>query len=398
MTMRGAARYLLGCLLALTAPLLQAQAVRLLGSSAVTERDDHLDLAIEFTCSLRYSATHPASEGDRLRVTLQIGPDCGLPGSAQFPVDRLLPVDARGLVRSIELQPGLAGGAELVISWNRIETFVLAPSAGMRGPAHPRAAQALDADPRRRRAGSRPDLFREPRVVARDLHANRRRQGRGAAQRAGLSVRRHVQDETWYRLRAGPFDSRREAERVLRDAQRSYPTAWLGIDDEQAGDADCRRRHRGTAAHARRLAAPGNPRRSATRRALASARTRHVAAQTRRCHRAADADPREPRTTCTGSMPPNCWASRASARASLRRRRRPTRTTCGATRIPRPHRASGSGCRRCARRACRGGAAAAATARSAAGRWPAMPRRSTGATTRSCRATNCRATSSRRTP
>jgi tetratricopeptide (TPR) repeat protein len=115
------------CLAPLTA--LHAQTTRLLDASAVSERDDHADLAIDFTCTLRYQSHTPASEGDRLRIILAIGNDCGMVPNAQFAVDRLMPADAVGLVRSIELQPGLAGGAELVISWNRIEKFVLAPSA-----------------------------------------------------------------------------------------------------------------------------------------------------------------------------------------------------------------------------------------------------------------------------
>ena len=102
-------------------------------TSAVTERDDHLDLAIDFACTLRYVTHGPASQGDQVRVTLRIGPDCGLSPSAQFPVERMLPADARGLVRSIELQPSLTDGAELTISWNRIEKFVIAPASGMRG-------------------------------------------------------------------------------------------------------------------------------------------------------------------------------------------------------------------------------------------------------------------------
>lgn len=236
MAMRRAARFVLGCMMALIAPALQAQSVRLLASSAVTERDDHLDLAIEFTCSLRYMSHTPASEGDRVRVMLQIGPDCGLPATAQFPVDRMLPADARGLVRSIELQPGLAGGAELVVSWNRVERFILAPSAGMRGlrirVPRARSVQVLVEEP-----GSGPTYSVNLRSTREAFEAT------AAAKAAALlSVPVYlsdatVGDETWHRLRAGPFHSRRDAERVLREAQRSYPTAWLAIDDEQDDDA-----------------------------------------------------------------------------------------------------------------------------------------------------------------
>ena len=44
----------------------------------------------------------------------------------------------------------------------------------------------------------------------------------------------NIEDEHWYRLRAGPFSSRAEAQRVLQIAQGTYPRAWLAINDETA--------------------------------------------------------------------------------------------------------------------------------------------------------------------
>ena len=126
-------RLVLVAALALYASGAHAQTGRLLAGSGVTARDDHLDLALDFSCALRYQTHTPASEGDEVHVRLAIGPDCQLPPSAQFAVERLLTGDAQGLVRSIELQPGLAGGAELIVRWNRIEKYVLAPATGMRG-------------------------------------------------------------------------------------------------------------------------------------------------------------------------------------------------------------------------------------------------------------------------
>jgi hypothetical protein len=41
-----------------------------------------------------------------------------------------------------------------------------------------------------------------------------------------------VDEETWYRLRAGPYDKRADAERVLNLALADYPRAWLAIGDE----------------------------------------------------------------------------------------------------------------------------------------------------------------------
>src|SRR5271166_2051778 len=43
-----------------------------------------------------------------------------------------------------------------------------------------------------------------------------------------------IEDQHWYRMRAGPFATRQEAERVLQAALASYPHAWLAINDEQA--------------------------------------------------------------------------------------------------------------------------------------------------------------------
>ena len=53
-----------------------------------------------------------------------------------------------------------------------------------------------------------------------------------------------VDEETWYRLRAGPYEKRSDAERVLESALADYPRAWLAIGDEVHGGG---RRRRGAA-------------------------------------------------------------------------------------------------------------------------------------------------------
>jgi tetratricopeptide (TPR) repeat protein len=214
-----------------------AQTGRLLAGSGVSERDDHIDLALDFTCSLRYQTHSPASEGDEVRVQLAIGPDCQLPPSTQFSVERLLTGDAQGLVRSVELQPGLAGGAELIVRWNRIEKYVLAPATGMRG---------LRIRVQRRGAASRVvvgDELQKPGGFAVNLESSREKFSDMAVAKAAALLRtpvfvsqRDVDGITWFRLRAGPFDSRREADAALRAARDSYPSAWLGIDDEVVPD------------------------------------------------------------------------------------------------------------------------------------------------------------------
>ena len=43
-----------------------------------------------------------------------------------------------------------------------------------------------------------------------------------------------VDGVTWYRLRAGPFEKRADAERILGQALPDYPRAWLAIGDDTA--------------------------------------------------------------------------------------------------------------------------------------------------------------------
>lgn len=212
--------------------LAAAQDARLMSAASVTERADHLDLAIEFNCRLTYLGHTPADQGDQVLVRLGIGNDCGLATGAAFPAQFLLPADGRGLVRSLSLQPGLAGGAELRVEWNRIEQFLLVPTSGQRGlrirvqrrsgaqvlidePLEPTADYAVNLDsattPFDDLAVARASSLLQVPVYVSEVD---------------------VEGTHWYRLRAGPFATRREAGEILRLAQSRYPSAWMGISDE----------------------------------------------------------------------------------------------------------------------------------------------------------------------
>ena len=41
------------------------------------ERDDHADISVQFSCSVRYIANTPISHGNHTAITLRLGPDCG---------------------------------------------------------------------------------------------------------------------------------------------------------------------------------------------------------------------------------------------------------------------------------------------------------------------------------
>jgi tetratricopeptide (TPR) repeat protein len=226
----------LGLALALGSTAALGQSGRLMIGSAVSARDDHLDLSIDFTCSMRYQSHAPAASGDEVRVKLVIGPDCGIDPNAQFPIDRLLPADAAGVVRSIEIQPGLSGGAELVVKWNRIEKFVLASTVGMRGlrirVLRTVASQVIVSEALQS-AGS----------FAVNLESSQEPFTEMAVAKAAALLKTPVfvsqldlDGVKWYRLRAGPLDSRRQADALVRAARTEYPTAWLGIEDENRSE------------------------------------------------------------------------------------------------------------------------------------------------------------------
>jgi hypothetical protein len=225
----------LACAFGLHAPPAGAQVGRLLGDAAVTQREDHLDLALEFSCTMRYQSHTPASEGPALRVMLVPGPDCAGGGGL---AERLRPADDPGLVRGIELAPGLAGGVELTVSWNRLETWVLAPASGMRG-LRIRVLRRRAATVRLDTSSGVTDSF------AVNLESSRESVAADAVavarERLKLPVYVSevvVEGDTWQRLRAGPFTSQREAEAALRRARTHYPRAWLAIDDERSGQRD----------------------------------------------------------------------------------------------------------------------------------------------------------------
>lgn len=59
-----------------------------------------------------------------------------------------------------------------------------------------------------------------------------------AAAAAALEAQAYVSEtdiegEHWYRLRAGPFATKAEADRALKIALANYPHAWVAVNDEQ---------------------------------------------------------------------------------------------------------------------------------------------------------------------
>ncbi|MEN9705341.1 MAG: hypothetical protein RLZZ393_1220 [Pseudomonadota bacterium] len=210
------------------------QAGRLLLGGQVTERDAYVELTVEFGCGLRYQSHAPASSGAEVRVVLRPDVDCGLSPQGSFPTERQLPADSVGLVRALELVPGLTGGAELHIQWNRVEQFTVAPTPDQRGlsvrVSRVRKSSAqLVVDDSKAAVGSFAINLMSSKtpIPTADI----------ARARTLLKVPVYVSQveingEPWQRLRAGPFFSKGAAEKVMAIAEKAYAGVWIGIDDE----------------------------------------------------------------------------------------------------------------------------------------------------------------------
>src|SRR5208337_964924 len=189
---------------------------------------DHTDITILFACSVRYVTNTPANHGTSTTITLKLGADCGTQVGALPPQ---LPLVGGGghLVTGARVDALVPGQITVELTWSRPLDFVMAPTAsglGMRvrllDTGHERKAQGFVAEP------MPPDGF----AINLDSSKTAFTSDTVQAAAAGLGTQAYVSEtdiegEHWYRLRAGPFTTRQEAERVLKIAQLSYPRAWL---------------------------------------------------------------------------------------------------------------------------------------------------------------------------
>jgi hypothetical protein len=217
-----------------TLAMAQAGPGRLVDLVELNDHDDQADIIVQFTCSLRYLTHLPASEGRELRVQLQPQGDCGISPGAPVPGE-LPPVSGGGKILSaVRVDSDVLGQATLVFSFGKSEHYVLAQGVDTRSirlrlidrargrgkvllgePSEPVNSYAVNLE-------SQPKDF-DPRVV------EQARQRVNGPVFVGQAL---VDGQTWFRLRAGPFDKRADAERVLAAVSGDYPRAWLAIGDD----------------------------------------------------------------------------------------------------------------------------------------------------------------------
>ena len=211
---------------------------RLVDAVDATERADHIDISIIFGCGLRYISHAPASEGDTLRLRFAPQPDCGNLNGA---LSGQPPLESVKAIRSIEADQLTLNEVIITVHFAASERYVLAPTSDSHGVR----IRLIRPDS----GGGRVLVFEKggpPAGYAINLEVSQQVFDDAAIQAATHATGNpayvsefRLGDQTWYRLRIGPFDTESGARKVLLAVRDSYPKAWLAIgDDEKLNDED----------------------------------------------------------------------------------------------------------------------------------------------------------------
>jgi tetratricopeptide (TPR) repeat protein len=202
----------------------------------VEDHEDQADIVVQFNCSMRYITHLPASEGRELRIQMQPQGDCGVTPGTQI-VGELPPQSGgNNIIDAVRVDSDVPGQLTLAFSFHKSERYVIAQGADLHGLR----LRLVD-----RARGHGKVMLNEPSGPVSSYAVNLESQPKDftpeALQRArerlkvAVFVSQAVVDEqTWYRLRAGPFDKRADAEKLLNQALADYPRAWLAIGDDTA--------------------------------------------------------------------------------------------------------------------------------------------------------------------
>ena len=211
-------------------PLALGPIVQLIDSQ---DYEDHTDISVTFACSVRYVTNVPVSHGGSTLITLQLGPDCGTQ-LGTIPPELPLVGGGGNLVTGARVESVVPGQITLELTFARPLDFFIAPTASGLGlrvrllNTNPRKGKVLVAD------------TDAPTGYSVNLESSQTPFEHTAVEAAAAALQTQayvsetdIEDQHWYRLRVGPFTTHKEAERVLKAAEASYPRAWLAVNDEQ---------------------------------------------------------------------------------------------------------------------------------------------------------------------
>ena len=206
---------------------------RLVDVIDASRRDDHINLNIQFSCTMRYIAHSPATAGSETMVRFRPGTDCGL-GAIRSGLNEIPSIaGADDLLKNVHVEDGAPGEVNVTLVWRKQTTYVVAPTGDQRGfvvrvmmeqpkgeitvaeEVQPASVYAVNLD-------SRTTPYTDAEISA-------------AGSKFGLTayVSKVVLDGvTWHRLRVGPFGTRKDADQTLTTALAAFPRAWLVIGEE----------------------------------------------------------------------------------------------------------------------------------------------------------------------
>jgi len=202
----------------------------------VEDHEDQADIVVQFNCSMRYITHLPASEGRELRIQMQPQGDCGVTPGTQI-VGELPPLSGgEKLIEAVRVDSDVPGQLTLAFSFHKSERYVIAQGADLHGLR----LRLVD-----RARGHGKVMLNEPSGPVSSYAVNLESQPKDFTPEALQTARERlkvnvfvsqamVDDQGWYRLRAGPFDKRADAEKLLNLALADYPRAWLAIGDDAA--------------------------------------------------------------------------------------------------------------------------------------------------------------------
>lgn len=199
------------------------------------EGEGHTDISAQFACTVSYLGNAPLNRGKLTVITLRLGPDCGPFLMSLTPELPLVGGTGAHLVTAARLESIGTGEVTLELRFERELDFVMVPTTDGRGLRVRLLSTA------RKQAGGYVMDVQPPEGFAVNLESSQDKIDLAAVQNAASLLgapayvsETDVEDQHWFRLRVGPFTTRREAERVLQAALAKYPRAWIAINDENA--------------------------------------------------------------------------------------------------------------------------------------------------------------------
>ena len=202
---------------------------RIIEDVVASEQRGYVSVTLLFSCSLRYLSHTPATDGEAVQVRFSAGPDCGRATASE---PRPMLAGAAGYVRSIDLVRPFGSDVQVRIGWSRAETFVLTPSMDGRQLR----VRLLRAE--------------SPQVTVKELPQGVSTYAVNlassttpfppetlAAAAKTVGARTYVSEtvvdeQRWYRLRAGPFVNEAAAKQALANSRGEFPKAWVAISDD----------------------------------------------------------------------------------------------------------------------------------------------------------------------